>query len=176
MKAAQDVMLRALDEIVHSDVVKATVAETLVRVLQQLEASDGLMAWEVVPIAALGPGLPKGIRSCWIFVVRAAATTGAERHPNSHQRSFSLIGSGTFDVLDGANWCSHPLTSTDHDSVEQRWISIPPSTWHRLFVGSAAWGMLSFHTVAAEELIEETPVNTNDLDGETHLERYAGRR
>ena len=37
--------------------------------------------------------------------------------------------------------------------------------------------MLSFHTVAPEELpIEERPVNMDDLDGETHQERYAGRR
>jgi hypothetical protein len=36
--------------------------------------------------------------------------------------------------------------------------------------------MLSFHTVAPEELIEETPVDTNDLDGETHRKYYAGRR
>jgi hypothetical protein len=36
--------------------------------------------------------------------------------------------------------------------------------------------MLFFHTVAAEELIEERPVNVNDLDGATHQERYAGRR
>lgn len=36
--------------------------------------------------------------------------------------------------------------------------------------------MLSFHTVAPEDLGEETPVNSNDLDGATHQERYAGRR
>jgi hypothetical protein len=28
--------------------------------------------------------------------------------------------------------------------------------------------MVSFHTVAPEELIEETPVDINDLDGQTH--------
>jgi hypothetical protein len=36
--------------------------------------------------------------------------------------------------------------------------------------------MLSFHTVVPEELTEERPVDTNDLDGDTHQERYAGRR
>ncbi len=36
--------------------------------------------------------------------------------------------------------------------------------------------MLSFHTVAPAELIEERPVDPNDLDGQTHQERYAGRR
>ena len=34
-------------------------------------------------------------------------------------------------------------------------------------------GNASFHTVDPEELIEETPVDSDDLDGETHQERYA---
>jgi hypothetical protein len=171
-----DPLLPGLNELVHTSLAMTTVAETLRRVTQQLAASGALMAWEVVSRDAFGEGLPTSIRSCWIFVIRAGATTGAERHPNSHQRSFSLIGSGTFELRDGRNWCSHPLESTGRASVAQRWISIPPSTWHRLFVGSEPWGMLSFHTVDPEELIEETPVDLDDLEGETHQERYAGRR
>jgi hypothetical protein len=133
------------------------------------------MTWEVVPLDIFRGGLPESIRSCWVFVIRAGAATGAERHPNSHQRSFSLIGNGTFELRDGAEWRAHSLSSAERVSLEQRWVSIPPSTWHRLVVGPESWGMLSFHTVAAEELIEEKPVDTNDLDGETHQERYAGR-
>jgi hypothetical protein len=37
-----------------------------------------------------------------------------------------------------------------------------------------AVGMVSFHTVAAHELVEEKPVREDDLDGETRQERYAG--
>jgi hypothetical protein len=152
-----------------------TVAETLQRVTQQLAASGTLMAWDVISRDVFGEGLPTSIRSCWIFVIRAGAATGAERHPNSHQRSFSLRGSGTFELRHGTNWRSHPLESTERASVEQRWVSIPPSTWHRLVVGPEPWGMLSFHTVDSAELIEETPVDSDDLDGETHRELYSGR-
>ena len=176
MNVAQDPVLPALDAIVHTDAVAAIVGETLARVLRQLGSSDGLMAWEVVPLGTFKDGLPESISSAWNFAIRAGAATGAERHPNSHQRSFSLTGSGTFELCDGAYWRPHALTSTDYGNVEQRWVSIPPATWHRLFVGSAPWGMLSFHTVAPEELIEEKPVNANNLDGATHQERYAGRR
>ena len=109
-------------------------------------------------------------------MIRAGAATGAERHPNSHQRSFSLIGEGTFELRAGGEWRAHSLASTGHASMERRWISIPPATWHRLVVGSEPWGILSFHTVAPEELIEEMPVDANDLDGETHQERYVGRQ
>jgi hypothetical protein len=176
MNVAEDPVLSVLNEVVRSDSAAATIGTTLQRVLQQPAASANLMAWEVVPLSAFAGGLPESIRSCWIFVIRAAAETGAERHPNSHQRSFSLIGSGTFELRGGNHWHSHPLKSTDRASIEQRWVSIPPSTWHRLFVGSEAWGMLSFHTVAPEALIEERPVDTNDLDGETRQERYTNRR
>jgi len=52
-------------------------------------------------------------------------------------------------------------------------VSIPPSTWHRLFVGDESWGMLSFHTVAAEDLIEELPIGPEGLDGgPTERHRY----
>ncbi len=175
-KVVTDPLLPGLNELVHTSLALPTVAETLRRVTRELETSGGLMAWEVVSRDAFGDGLSESIRSCWIFVLRAGAATGAERHPNSHQRSFSLIGSGTFELRDGPDWRSHPLGSTDPASLEQRWVSIPPSTWHRLFVGSEPWGMLSFHTVDPAELIEERPADADDLDGETHQERYAGRQ
>ena len=136
-----DALLPRLNELVHTSLAMTTVAETLRRVTQQLAASGALMAWEVVPRDDFGEGLPRSIRSCWIFVIRAGATTGAERHPNSHQRSFSLIGSGTFELRDGPEWRSHPLASAERANLEQRWVSIPASTWHRLLVGSEPWGM-----------------------------------
>jgi hypothetical protein len=175
MDVAQDLVLRQLNEIVRTDAVGATVTEALHRVRQRLDATATPMTWEVVPLDIFGGALPESIRSCWVFVIRAGAATGAERHPNSHQRSFSLIGNGTFELRDGAEWRAHSLASTEPVSLKQRWVTIPPSTWHRLFVGPEPWGMISFHTVAPEELIEERPVDTNDLDGDTHQERYAGR-
>jgi hypothetical protein len=36
--------------------------------------------------------------------------------------------------------------------------------------------MLSFHTVTPDALIEERPVDTNDLNGQTRQERYTDRR
>jgi hypothetical protein len=176
MNVADDPVVAALHEVVRSDSAAAIIGAALQRVLRQLDASAQLMAWETVPLSAFPGGLPENIRSCWIFVIRGGAATGAERHPNSHQRSFSLIGAGTFELRGATNWHSHPLTSTDRAGVEHRWVSIPPSTWHRLFVGSEAWGMLSFHTVVPDALIEERPLDTNDLDGQTSQERYTDRR
>jgi hypothetical protein len=139
--------------------------------MQQLDASRALMAWDVIPIDTF-TGLPQSIRSCWIFVIRASAATTPERHPNSHQRSFSLVGGGTFELHDGTDWVPHPLGSDGGDERD-RWVSIPPSTWHRLRAGWDTWGMVSFHTVPSPELIEEKPVNPEDLNGRTQQERYS---
>ena len=171
-----DALLPTLNDIIRRDVTAPTITETLGHLVQQLETSSRLMAWDVVPLSVFAGSLPESIRSCWIFVIRAGAATGAERHPNSHQRSFSLIGRGTFELRVGTRWHSYPLVSTETGDIEQRWVSIPPSTWHRLIVGPDAWGMLSFHTVAPEALIEERPVDADNLKGETHQERYAHRR
>src|SRR5262245_59618465 len=176
MTTSVDEVLRELDEIVRADSASALLRETLARVLQELDASDSVMAWEVVPLEAFKGAVPETIRSCWMFVIRAGAHTGAERHPNSHQRSFSLTGKGTFELFDGKTWRAHPLVSAGDASGEQRSVSIPPSTLHRLFVGAKPWWRSPFHTVAAEYLIEERPVNEDDLDGATHQERYTGRR
>ena len=175
MDAASDAVIAALDDVVAQGDVAAIVRECLGRVLRQLEGSTDMMAWEIIPLSTFGSNLPKSIRSCWIFVIRADAETGAERHPNSHQRSHSLAGTGRFELRERGSWVSHKLVSREGRPAEQRWVTIPPSTWHRLFVDSQPWGMLSFHTVVPEELIEERPVDPMDLDGATHQERYAAK-
>lgn len=176
MNVASDAAIPALDAVVRSSLATAAVGDALRRVLHQLESSSEEMAWEVIPLTALGSDLPEGIRSCWVFGIRPGAETGAERHPNSHQRSLSLTGSGTFELRRAEGWEPHALVSDDRAGHEQRWVTIPPATWHRLFVDNQAWGMVSFHTVAPEELVEERPIDPEDLHGETHQERYVGRR
>jgi hypothetical protein len=173
MNSSGDPVIRHLNACVRAEPAMTAVRETLARVVEQLGTSSEVMAWDVIPLETFGRDLPAAIRSCWIFVIRPGAKTSAERHPNSHQRSLSLTGSGTFEVREDADWEQHTLVS-DATSDDQSWVTIPPSTWHRLSVGSAPWGMVSFHTVPAAELIEEKPLRDDDLDGETRQERYAG--
>jgi hypothetical protein len=176
MERAQDPLLRQLDALIQTETVGAGLRDIVPRVRQQLDASGGPMSWRVLPLTVFGGRLPESVRSCWIFMIRAGASTSAERHPNSHQRSCSLFGSGTFEVYDEAAWRPHALTSGGDDQPAQRSISIPQSTWHRLRVGPSDWGMVSFHTVAAEDLIEENPLDPHRLDGPTRQQRYAGRQ
>jgi len=176
MNAADNEALRALSNVVRTESTMAAVNAILRRLVRQLAASTDVMAWDVVPLNLFGGAVPQDIRSCWVFVIRGDATTTAERHPNSRQRSLSLTGRGTFELHERGQWHAYTLDRTATDSPDRRWLSIPPMTWHRLLVGPEPWGVLSFHTVVAEDLIEEKPVNPEDLEGATHQKRYTGRR
>ena len=127
------------------------------------------MAWEPIPLTLFRGALPALIRSSWVFILRAGANTGAERHPNSHQRMMSFEGTGDLQTEaqpSGASsrepsdiiWRSNILVSDPEATLERRLISIPQNVWHRPVIAKDAnWVVVSFHTVPAEELIEERP-------------------
>ena len=155
----EDAVLTELQAIIHSPTIRSQLTGTLARVEGTLAASqDQPQAWEPVPLERFGPALPRAIKSCWVFVLRANASFGAERHPNSHQRTVALRGSALFELYRDANWSPMPIDAASDDPMKGKWVSIPVSTWHRIKIGPKTLVSLSFHTVPANELIEETPV------------------
>lgn len=151
-------ILQILDVITRQESVSAMIDSVVLQVERKLSRDfEALLAWEPVPLAAYGKRLPNMIRSSWVFVLRAQANTGAERHPNSHQRMMSYRGSGDLQIWTGERWCSNPLVSDSKARIENRWISIPPNMWHQAVVPKENWVVVSFHTVPEDELIEERP-------------------
>jgi len=147
------VRLGKLDAIVRSDELRAKIYPIVDRVCIALsQKPEALMTWEPIPLDVFGEGLPPEIRSGWIFVLRAGADTGAERHPNSHQRMMTLHGSG-----DMKTESKKGELRIKKDEKRIDWQSnVPPNVWHRPVVGrDGDWVVISFHTVPAEELIEE---------------------
>jgi hypothetical protein len=111
-----------------------------------------------------------------VFVLRAGVDTGAERHPNSHQRMMSFEGSGDMRTGQPGHWQSNLLISNPGAPLEQRWVSIPRNAWHRPVVGKETdWTVVSFHTVTANELIEERP-NENARDGTKQMKYLDKKR
>jgi len=100
-----------------------------------------------------GERLPDGVKSGWLFALRGNGLFGNERHPNSWQRSIALQGGAEFDLLLGGNWST---TAIGRFGSTNRAVSIPPNVWHRIRIGPKTFVSLSFHTVPAAELIEET--------------------
>jgi hypothetical protein len=159
MTARECSRLELLDAALQSGSVRDHIRSVVVRVSEALaREKDALMSWESVPLDIFVTNLPPEIRSAWVFVLRAGADTGAERHPNSHQRMMSFEGSGDLQTGEPGKWQSNVLVSDLDAPLERRWISIPTSVWHRPVINAATdWAVVSFHTVPAEELVEERP-------------------
>jgi hypothetical protein len=156
--------LESLDAVLRSETVREDIRSVVTRVREQLaRRKDALMSWEPFPLDVLATTVAPEIRSAWVFVLRAGADTGPERHPNSHQRMMSFEGSGDLQTGEPGNWQSNVLVSDPDAPLERRWISIPTNVWHRPVIDAAAdWAVVSFHTVSAEELIEERPDDSRD--------------
>jgi hypothetical protein len=166
--------LESLDAVLRSEDVREEIRPAAERVCAELtRKKEALMTWEPIPLALFGRTLPAEIRSVWIFVLRAGADTGAERHPNSHQRMMSFKGSGNMQTGEAGQWQSNALVSDPEAPLERRWVSIPRNVWHRPVVAAHAdWVVVSFHTVLAHELIEERP-DSSGKDGTKQMKYLA---
>jgi hypothetical protein len=168
--------LESIDVVLQSETVREQIRPIVARVRTELaRKKDALMTWEPIPLTVFDRALPREIRSAWVFVLRASADTGAERHPNSHQRMMTFEGSGDMQTGEPGQWQSNILISNPEAPLEKRWISIPQNSWHRPIVGAEAdWTVVSFHTVLAEELIEEK-LDDSTTDGTKQM-KYLERK
>lgn len=166
-------ILERLDIAVRSESVTPRIDEIVTCVEQKLrERPDDVLAWQPVPLDFYTSPLPGTIRSSWVFILRANTTSGAERHPNSHQRMMSYRGAGDLQTRTEGDWCSHFLMSDQTLPLEERWISIPPNLWHQAVVPGENWVVVSFHTAAEHELIEER--SSTEAKGAVQQRKYAG--
>jgi hypothetical protein len=175
MTSEEHSRLEVLDRALRCENVREHIRSVVVRVREQLaRRKDALMSWEPFPLDVLATTLPPEIRSGWVFVLRAGADTGAERHPNSHQRMMSFEGSGDLQTGEPGKWQSNILVSDSDAPLERRWISIPANIWHRPVINAETdWAVVSFHTVPAEELIEERPDDSGEAG--TRQMKYLGK-
>lgn len=151
-------ILQTLDAFLKRESVVEKIDLIVERVEQEIARDPkALLAWEPIPLAVYGDGLPDGIRSSWVFILRAHATTGAERHPNSIQRVMSYRRAGGLEIWDDDAWHSHFLVSDPDANLERRWATVPINVWHQAVVPGDNWVVVSFHTVPEDELIEERP-------------------
>jgi len=148
------------------------VAEQIDRIADEVEAkfsgTDKALAWETVPLEIYKGKLPQSIRSSWVFLLREGSNSGAERHPNSHQRVRSWRRTGDFQIWLDNRWKSHVLLDDFNAPIEDQWGSIPVNVWHQAVVAPGQhWIVVSFHTATSDELIEERP----DPADEKHMQR-----
>jgi hypothetical protein len=173
MTREEHARLESIDAFLRSETVREQIRSVVQRVRAELKRDkEAVMTWESIPLAIFDRALLQEIQSAWVFILRAGADTGPERHPNSHQRMMSFEGSGDMKIGEPEEWQSNVLVSRQEAPLEQRWISIPRNVWHRPVVGADAdWVVVSFHTVPADELIEERPDSSHGTKQMKYLER-----
>ncbi len=167
-------ILEVLDDLVGQSEVRQELDRVGSRLEEKLEADrSSLLVWEPVDLSLYGGPVPDGIRSSWVFVLRAKTGSGAERHPNSIQRVMSFKGSADLQTQvgeqPGETWTSNHLVSRPTAALEDRWLSIPRGVWHQGVMGCENWVVVSFHTALAQDLIEERPASQR---GETLQRTY----
>lgn len=155
----EQAILTALNKFLEIPSLRKRIETTARRLERKLEADPAAtMTWAVLPLGRLSHSLPRTIYSAWVFVLRARTVTGAERHPNSRQRTHSWRGRANFQTsVDGRRWRANRMQSDPGARFDERWLSIPRGMWHRPVIGEEHWVVVSFHTAPAEELIEERP-------------------
>jgi hypothetical protein len=154
-------ILQSLDALLRPASVRSTIDAIVADVeLDLLRNPAALMTWRPISLLLYRGPIPAGIQSSWVFILRAGATTGAERHPNSHQRVMSYRGRGDLQVNIDGQWSSNQLDSDHTLPLPARWASIPINVWHQAVVPAENWVVVSFHTVPAHELIEQRPHGT----------------
>src|SRR5438552_19160805 len=115
----------SIDAISRSETVRQQILPIIERGRAELaREKEALMTWEPIPLTVFGRALPTEIRSAWVFVLRAGANTGAERHPNSHQRMMTFEGSGDMQTGEPSQWQSNVLVSNKDAPLEQRRNSV----------------------------------------------------
>jgi quercetin dioxygenase-like cupin family protein len=134
------------------------VRETIRRLADGLESSREPFLGEALTVG----GLPPGIASAWIFVLRPGILTPAHRHPNSIQHMAVLSGAGV--LLSGGN--PEPLRRFDPAGKVIHVIGrdVP----HAFEVHGEPLVVLSFHTVSPQELLEVEVVSGRER---TYVER-----
>ena len=133
------------------------------------------MTWEPIPLTVFGRALParsdlRGYLSC------ARARTQARnaiRIVISGMMTFE--GSGDMQNRRAGPVAIERFGQQSGATLERRWISIPQNVWHRPVVGKGGdWTVVSFHTVPAEELIEEK-LDDSSQDGTKQM-KYLERK
>ena len=133
--------LETLDAALRSESVREHIRSVVIRVRDQLSRrKDALMSWE--PFRLTFSQRDYRLRFSPHGILRAGADTGAERHPNSHQRMMSFEGSGDLQTGQPGKWQSNILVSDPDASLERRWISIPANVWHRRVIAPRLTGQL----------------------------------
>jgi hypothetical protein len=116
----------------------------------ELGAGSAPFVGRPIPERIVGGRLPPPIVSAWVFVLRPRTLNPAHVHPNSTQFTAAIRGGGKY-CADGSGG---EVERFDPERAQETLLVFPPGTAHAFEPGGEPLVVLSFHTVAPDELIE----------------------
>ncbi|MEW5763638.1 MAG: cupin domain-containing protein [Acidobacteriota bacterium] len=158
--------IRKLHELVGG-LKETTAVKELVRELEaKVRSSKVPFEGAALPGYLVEGRLPPGIASAWIFVLRPDTPTPPHYHPNSIQHMAVIQGGGTGQIG------PYRFTLQPYDPAfpERSLLIIPERVPHSFEAGHETLAVMSFHTVAAEDLVE---VEVETGEARTYLDRDA---
>lgn len=141
--------LKSLNVVVGRLLNASPIKETIKALKMELMQSREPFVWRTINIKPMRDGLPKNIRSAWIFVLRRNIPSVAHHHPNSVQYTVMIEGKGNA-IIGGA----HKELKLFDAQNEKTWLVIGKNTPHEFFPEGQDMVVISFHTCLDDELIE----------------------
>jgi mannose-6-phosphate isomerase-like protein (cupin superfamily) len=138
-----------MDRVVAELATRADVVATIDRLKAELRASQEPFVWATIDIGNVRD-IPEKIQSAWIFALRAERWSGSHYHPNSVQHMAVIEGRGRWHV----GGASGEMVAFGDGEPGERWFVIEPGVLHEFYPADGDMIVMSFHTAAAQELLE----------------------
>ena len=122
--------------------------------LSELNNGNSISVTKNIPVKEFFSKLPKEVKLCRIFALKANTKSKIERHTNSYQRTLTLYGEGDTKILENNIWKSN-IRKSLVSPAEDRWLSVPENTWHQPIALSTDWITIIFHTASESKIIDE---------------------
>ena len=151
MQRTQEERLPRLTDAVTHLLRQPQIIQTIERLKREVGTSEGAFVWSVIDAHADLSQLPPDIKSAWIFVLKKDTPSICHFHPNSVQHMAVIEGRGDAEI-DGVRT---PLQGFDSSKgANAQWTVIDKNVPHEFFPVNIDMVVLSFHTCAADDLIE----------------------
>lgn len=141
---------KSLNVVVERLLSDPSIKETIKTLKMELRRSREPFVWRTINIKPLHDGLPKNIRSAWIFVLRKDTPSVAHHHPNSVQYTVMVEGKGKAII----GRTRKELKPFDPTRDGKTWLVIGKNMPHEFFPEEQDMVVISFHTCLDSELIE----------------------
>jgi mannose-6-phosphate isomerase-like protein (cupin superfamily) len=144
--------LRQLTAAARWLLIQPHIVQTIDRLKVTVRTCEDPFVWSVIDTRGdISQRLPAPIKSAWIFVLKKDTRSICHFHPNSIQHMLVVEGQGSSEI-GGIRRALRRLDPSK--AAEDHWTVIDKNVPHEFFPEQTDMVVLSFHTCAAEDLIE----------------------